>query len=974
MKRILLLLMSLMLFATAFALPNSLVVTENTQIFRIANSSTMYEATKALGDDFELYYYNDRYTVAGINENLEERLGRANILYRAAFPISERLYLVSKIAQRSEIISSEAGSIRFDLGDQILLGSPWDDAALRSKIISPFVPMDFKAMILRQNHSSHRQELPENTDIVNLVNQVNPDSVMWFIQSLQDFQTRYALAPNRLAVATWIKDQFIRMGISNATLQSFNWNGTTQYNVVAKINGSINPERYVVIGGHHDSIVNQGDAMNFAPGADDNATGTAVSLEMARVMMNSGFVPKNTIVFNTYAAEEFGLWGSKHYAQNALQNQHDILLMINHDMIGHTTQNPSNWQVRLMPYDGSMEHSQYAAQLTQQYTSLNPTYGSMNSPSSDSHSFWTRGYPVTYFFEQIFCPYYHSDLDITTYVNADYCAEVIRASTALAATYSLMVTAPSNLVVADAGNGNSLLVSWENSLDPAVVQYHLYYNTTGSNFQNPVVISPGAGANSSYLIQNLQSGTTYHIAISSVDADGNESYMIYASGTPRLIPLTPTNFVDNPAIGAVNLSWNASTELDLAGYRIYRSHYNTGNIVVFGNTPLSETQYTDVLDPNDVSYYLYSICAVDNDGNESEHSPAIRSRQVSLSQGVLIVDETIDGNGSNPFQPTGEQVNSYVNALLHPFFTSYSDLQVAEDLRLSDIGIYGSIFWHGFDQSDFDAMYRNREQIRRYVELGGKLFFSTYFPSQAIHLNSGYPITFNANSFISSAFGIGAADYNTAARFKYAQSLQPGFPSLTVDPLKTTASMNGHIFKVESISANSNATNLYSYGSDYENDSNQGALNGLPIGVSYDLGQGKIITISFPLYNMDFDDSRALVQYVFGDLFDSPLSNSDPANALVSPMQISLSGANPFVNSTGFSVKQLSSDKALTIDVYNVRGQLVRTLFKGSTDAKSLNLDWDGKDNNGNGLAAGIYLVRASQAGKSVSRKVIKLR
>jgi hypothetical protein len=104
--------------------------------------------------------------------------------------------------------------------------------------------------------------------------------------------------------------------------------------------------------------------------------------------------------------------------------------MVNHDMIANSNENPATWRVRLMPYEGSMPQSDYAVQQTEEFTTLNAVFGSANSASSDSYPFWQKGYPVIYFFEYEFCPYYHSDLDITANLNPTYCAEVIRASIA----------------------------------------------------------------------------------------------------------------------------------------------------------------------------------------------------------------------------------------------------------------------------------------------------------------------------------------------------------------------------------------------------------------------------------------------------------------------------------------------------------------------------------------------------------------
>ncbi len=974
MKQTIIVLVFVAMCAFGFALPEQLVILDRDAYSAYYNEADLYSITHKLDTEIEIYHYDGRFIIAGVSQGALDKYPHGVIQYQESLPLSEWLYLVTKHPKRAESITASAGKQLFDLGETILLKSSHDAPELRSRVISPFVRFDFSPIKLMPRQDSKQVSSAWRTDIADLVNMVEADSVMWFIQNLQDFQTRYLFAPNRLEVATWIRDQFIRFGISNAHIQPFQIYNTTQYNVVATIPGAVNPDKYIIVGGHHDSIVNTGEPMVFAPGADDNATGTVAALEMARVMMSSNFTPNNSIRFVTFAAEELGLWGSKHYAEDALQAGQEILLMINHDMIGYSTQSPSNWQVRLMPYEGSLEHSQYAAQLTQQDTTLNPTYGSLNSAGSDSHSFWTRGYPAAYFFEQIFCPYYHSDLDIIDYVNGPYAAEVIRASAAIAATYGMMVSAPSNVQVQDSGTGSSLMVRWANSLDPAVDHYRIYYNTSGTNFQNPTLVTPMTGEESWHEITGLQSGTTYYVAVSSVDGEGNESYFVTASGTPYFYPLTPSAFTDSPDIGFVELSWTPNQELDLAGYRLLRS--DDASIPGESVTPglITDNFYLETNQPNPDDYHYYRLFAVDNDGNESQTAAVLRSRPVTLNRGALVMDETLDGNGSNPFQPTGAQVLEFIEYVMSSYAHSIMDLETVNSFKLADIGIYESIFWHGFDQSDFDTLFNHRDAIKRYIELGGKLFVTSYFPTMAIELNGGYPATFDSGRIINNTFGIASADYAQATRFKSAVSLQDGFPTITVDPNKTTASMNGHILKVESISASDEAINIYSYASDYADDSAQGLLNGSPVGVYYDADPGKVVTISFPLYNMDQQTAKVLVEHVFGNLFNAEVSNSDPALAPPAGIAVSPAYPNPFSRTTSFTVDSKSALHPLSVGVYNLKGQLVKTINKGLPPSAKQSYHWDGLDENGNSVATGIYLLKASQNGSSSIRKIMKIR
>ncbi len=973
MKKLVIVLLMFVCIASIFALPERLVVMQTADFLRTHVANSVSEVMLRSGDNkLEAYYYNDKFVILGMDGRDLAKYPAGMIQKTATLPLQDRIYLVSRIPKRAETISPESGEIFFDLGDSFLLRSPHNSMELRTRIISPFNLFEFRPIVFRVEMPIPIETVTPRTEVVDLISYVNPDSIMWFIQNLQNFQTRYALAPNRLAVSTWIRDQFIRMGITNAHIESFDLYGYTQYNVVATIPGTVHPDKYIIVGGHHDSIT-QTNPMNLAPGADDNATGTATALEMARVMMTTGFQPKNTIRFVTYAAEELGLWGSKDHAENALVAGDDIILMINQDMIGYSPQAPGEWEIMLMPYDGSINQTLYAAQVAQQYTSLIPVYGYMNSAGSDSHSYWVRGYPVTYFFERYFCPYYHTEQDIIDYVNADYCAEVIRASTALAALYSRMPAAPTGLVINDTGSGNSLRISWQNSVDTIVQSYRIYYNTLGYFFDNPITVNSMPGEESWYEIQGLETGTLYYIAVSALDLDGNESYMIFGEGIPNDIPLTPASFTDYPGFGNVELRWQPNQELDLAGYRLFRSAVSGGEEQVLANLHQNNI-FVDSNPLPDNAYMYYRLVAVDLDGNESPSTEIVRSRAVSLNSGVLVVDETLDGSGVNPFQPTGEQVYSFIDGLISGFAHSTIDLETGDSVRLSDIGIYQSIFWHGFDQSDYETLFQNRDDMKRYLELGGKLFLTSYYPTRAIASNGDTPVTYAADSYISSVFGIGASEFANAARFKYALPETSGFPALTVDPQKTTASLNGHIIKVESISATPEATNIYYFGSDYEDGSSQGALNGLPIGVYYDLNPGIAITISFPLYNMDELEARTLVQYVFGDIFGAEVFNSDPTQVSSIALSLRPNYPNPFVNTTNIGLETKDKTTPLQVEIYNLKGQLVQSIWNGISKSGTQNLQWNGLDYSGKPVATGIYFVRAKQGNQHTVRKVMKLK
>ena len=274
--------------------------------------------------------------------------------------------------------------------------------------------------------------------ITSIVSHINSDSIEYVIQSLQDFQTRFLLAPNRFSVADWIENRFYEIGITDVERDSFmcytSYSGDTttlQINIIATIPGTTRPDEVYIIGGHYDSF-SYGSPLTNAPGADDNGSGSSAALEFARALVISGYQPESTIKFITFSAEElmlFGDAGCEHYAQQAKDDSMNIQLMINCDMISHTLQTVEDSKVRINYYSGFIAMRDLAITATQQFSLITPIIGSLNQ-YSDSYPFYEQGFPAVYFEEDDFSPYYHTVNDVISNYNMDYCREVIKSASA----------------------------------------------------------------------------------------------------------------------------------------------------------------------------------------------------------------------------------------------------------------------------------------------------------------------------------------------------------------------------------------------------------------------------------------------------------------------------------------------------------------------------------------------------------------
>lgn len=100
-------------------------------------------------------------------------------------------------------------------------------------------------------------------------------------------------------------------------------------NVVARIDG-INRDKYIVIGAHYDHLGIEDEELH--PGANDNASGTAALIELARLFSAMNYKPTHTLIFAAFDAEEIGLHGSQDLADRL--RTEDVKVMINMDMVG----------------------------------------------------------------------------------------------------------------------------------------------------------------------------------------------------------------------------------------------------------------------------------------------------------------------------------------------------------------------------------------------------------------------------------------------------------------------------------------------------------------------------------------------------------------------------------------------------------------------------------------------------------------
>jgi hypothetical protein len=793
-------------------------------------------------------------------------------------------------------------------------------------------------------------------EIQDIISAVNKDSVEFFIQSLQDFQTRFLLADNRDAVANWIKSQFTRFGFTDVVLDSFQYQNTWQKNVVATLPGTLMPERVLVYGGHHDSY-SSGNPSVFAPGADDNASGTAAVLEMARVMKLKNFNPECTIKFITFAAEEYGLWGSKHFADNAYNTGMDIRLMINHDMISHKYSG-SQYVVDINSYTGSISFAALAQELAG-YGGIIALNGSTNSSGSDSYSFWQKGYNAIYFEENEFSPYYHSPQDIISNYDMEYCSRVIKASGALLIAVNKMPTQVTGLKLYDPGTGYHILAQWNPNGDADFSHFRVEWSSMWfDDFEETT--------DTSLVLSVPSAGINYWVSVFAVDSNGNKSMMLQKQFTPNIIPLAPINLVANPGLNSVGLVWNKNLELDISGYNIYRAESESGPFGKLNSQPIADTLFTDV-SPVSYTYYYYYIKAVDQQSNESEQSIIVKARSVTLDKGIILIDETVDGTGTFS-SPTDEMVDEFYNFILSDYLHADFDMVTEGIVDLSAIGAYSTVIWAGDDYGNYPPSSQVMETIKQYLVFGGNIIYSGYRPSRLFSGISNNNNGFQPGSFVYDYLKIDSSIYVNAGRFKGALSSYLQYPNISIDSAKVFPSLNYHLIGVESILPNNQGTTIYNYNTDYDTTTNQGLLKGKPVGVEYIGTNYKSVILSFPLYFTNINEAKLLMNYILEQRIGEVSDVEEAGDQLPEMFFLEQNYPNPFnpVTNISFSIKEKSN---VELTVYDILGRKAALLLNEEKLPGYYNIKFDASS-----LSSGVYFYTIKSGSFTQTRKMLLMK
>jgi hypothetical protein len=459
----------------------------------------------------------------------------------------------------------------------------------QSVIIVVLVTNPLVNLCLAQTRATQRRAAPvRNRTIANVVREIDARNIEATIRKLVSFGTRNTLSeqndPKRGigAARDWLYAEFLKAaeasgGRMTVEKQSYEQakaprvpQPTIITNVVATLKGTQSPERIYVVSGHYDSMCNTPvDAKCDAPGANDDASGTAAVLEMARVMAKYEF--DATIVFMAVAGEEQSLLGSTHFAEQAKQKNWNVDAMFTNDIVGNTLGGngvrdrgqvrvfsegvPSNETVaeattrRSVGGENDSASRQLARFIKETQETFLPQFKVMLVYRRDRYGrggdhipFLERGFPAVRFTEvnEEF-RHQHQNVrvengvqfgDLPEFVDFAYIANVARVNAASLAALALAPSRPKGVMIFSQRLSNDTELKWDANTEPDLAGYEIVWrDTTAAVWTN----SKAVGNVTGFTVKGM-SKDNYFFGVRAIDKDGNRSPVTYPKPLTRTQP------------------------------------------------------------------------------------------------------------------------------------------------------------------------------------------------------------------------------------------------------------------------------------------------------------------------------------------------------------------------------------------------------------------------------------------------------
>ena len=263
-------------------------------------------------------------------------------------------------------------------------------------------------------------------------------------------RTRNIHHPNHAVAGAWIAARFAAIPGMSVNRELFITPTTDDtFNVVARLVGDDPALPIVVVGAHYDSIASAtegwDEATDPAPGADDDASGVAALLEVARVLAAHPGGTRRTVAFVAFSAEEYGLLGSRYHVASLRELREEVELMLSLDPIGYDPGGSSAvWVVHDERWPEPADRSEALAAAQGGRLTVTTIDADLigGDARSDHFPFWEAGHPALHIASFPQPPTYHTVGDDLDVVDPAFHFEVTALVTALVAETAELLEPP----------------------------------------------------------------------------------------------------------------------------------------------------------------------------------------------------------------------------------------------------------------------------------------------------------------------------------------------------------------------------------------------------------------------------------------------------------------------------------------------------------------------------------------------------
>ena len=269
--------------------------------------------------------------------------------------------------------------------------------------------------------------------INSVVSSISRNNIEKWITELASFHTRHTRSKYIDEIANWLKSKLEHISQININFHHYQEGDYNLKNVICEKAGSLS-DQVILVCAHYDSRMEDLEDINSrAPGADDNASGVAVLLEVARLISTLNL--EKSIFLAFFSGEEQGLWGSAHYAKQLKHDNVNLYRLINLDMVGYPPRNGKTTvtverdignKVTTNDKD-SKAFADMMEQMALDYTDLDVILGPIYD--SDYMPFEALGYVTIGCYDggaTVENTHYHSVTDDICFINIDYVVSVAK--------------------------------------------------------------------------------------------------------------------------------------------------------------------------------------------------------------------------------------------------------------------------------------------------------------------------------------------------------------------------------------------------------------------------------------------------------------------------------------------------------------------------------------------------------------------